>query len=846
MALLFFSAASGNSGVELWVTDGTVAGTQLLKDINPNGDSFPGEFTLFNNKLVFQADDGTHGVELWVTDGTPEGTKLLADINPGFGNANPRDFVQLGDKLIFQATTETNGIELWVTDGTEAGTQLLKDINPGEGDSSFPEELAFLSNSNGDKIIFRATDADHGAELWVTDGTPGGTALLQDIFSGIEGSSPAGFTLLSTASGDRLVFSANDGTSGIELYVTDGTPGGTQLIKDINTTGSNDSLPEGFTPLGDKVIFSADDGSTGIELWITDGTDDGTLRLADINPNGDSNPQGFTLLNGTLIFSANDGTTGFELWVTDGTSTQLVKDINTGGDSNPQGFVKFGTNKLLFTADDGSGVALWETDGTAAGTIRWDIGVSNPQGFVVLGNNVIFTVDDGLGGVELWVTDGTQAGTAPLKDFAGGGGGGGGSSGPVGFTPLDGAAPILTWQGDDAAYNDGTNWNLGSAPVSNKAAFFDGTATAFSLTISADTTAGSWIFNSGDYDFTIESGVTVTLDRGGIAVNGGSVIITNDGTFNFAGNSTAGKAQLVNNGIVDFSQSAGPGDNNKISTGSIEGAGNFVLGANQLTVGDNGLDTEVSGTISGTGGSLVKIGAGTLTLSGACDYTGGTIVSDGVLKLGNGGTSGSILGNVAVSAGATFAFDRADAFTFSGLISGAGDVEKMGSGMLVLNRANAYTGNTVLSEGTLMLTAKGAAGTGHIDFENGSQALKLAKAAVPKAGKIFKFANVIDDFGAGDVISLQGFKFIKGHTTAKYNAKTHVLTVTNGKMTDRLTLIDPEGFKFKVAKDGNGTKIMLKLPAPVSAAQAAHVGDDISPDLRGAHHGMHLWDDFLV
>jgi len=87
------------------------------------------------------------------------------------------------------------------------------------------------------------------------------------------------------------------------------------LFKDINPSGGVGSDPTGFTLWNNKLYFSADDGSIGVELWFTDGTAGGTTMLKDINPSGDSDPYGFTLLNNKLYFVADDGTNGVELWV---------------------------------------------------------------------------------------------------------------------------------------------------------------------------------------------------------------------------------------------------------------------------------------------------------------------------------------------------------------------------------------------------------------------------------------------------------------------------------------------------------------------------------------------------
>jgi outer membrane autotransporter protein len=174
------------------------------------------------------------------------------------------------------------------------------------------------------------------------------------------------------------------------------------------------------------------------------------------------------------------------------------------------------------------------------------------------------------------------------------------------------------------------------------------------------------------------------------------------GTVTFKGNSDAGPAAklvTLSGGTFDFSQTTGPNGDNKVSAGSIAGAGYFVLGSNNLTVGALNSSTEVSGVISGTGGSLTKVGSGTLILSGANSYDGGTIISAGTLQIGNGGTSGLVLGNIADNA--TLAFNRSDAMTYAGVVSGSGRITKLGSGALILSGVNTYTGATTVSAGAL-------------------------------------------------------------------------------------------------------------------------------------------------
>lgn len=336
----------GGSGAELWISDGTSDGTMILKDINSsqmNGGSMPSGFKALNDgRVVFSANDGTHGSEVWVTDGTTAGTVLVKDINTSAdsweesgASSSPAFFTRLGDgRLIFRAEDGVNGNELWVTDGTEAGTQLLKDIAPGVADS-YMTQPATLPDG---RVIFSADmGGTVGRELWITDGTTAGTVLVKDIQPGSNSSSLGGFVALSDG---RMVFSATTTNTGHELWVTDGSAAGTFMLKEINP-GTAHSYPSNFTPLADgRLVFGAASASNGYELWVTDGTSNGTTMVADMVAGaGSFYPQNFTALkDGRVSFMATGGDAGFELWVTDGTAagTHQVKDINPGtGSSQP-------------------------------------------------------------------------------------------------------------------------------------------------------------------------------------------------------------------------------------------------------------------------------------------------------------------------------------------------------------------------------------------------------------------------------------------------------------------------------------------------------------------------------
>jgi ELWxxDGT repeat protein len=415
---LFFSAYTIAGGRELWKSDGTEAGTVLVKDILPGTEggyprsAEPTSLFAFNNTLFFTAKDSANGFELWTSDGTETGTTLVEDIDPGTNDSAPSGFTNVNGVLFFVATTAASGRELWTTDGTAAGTALFLDVNPGVRGSS-PSSLHPLGTS----LYFEATTVTGGSELWKSNGTPGGTSQLKDIRTGVLSSNPTGIMNV----GSTIYFLADNGTNGREVWVSNGTAAGTNLLKDINPSTSGSS-PTGLTPFGTSLLFTAT-GSEGAELWTSNGTAAGTLLVKDIAFSTKSSaPQNFIEMGGLVYFTATDGTAGNELWKSDGTAagTAMVKDLRPGGSGSYPTALTIVNGVLYFAANDGStGIELWRSDGTAIGTtlvrnIRAGASSSEPKSLVAFNNQLYFTANDGVTGRELWKSDGTPTGTVVL------------------------------------------------------------------------------------------------------------------------------------------------------------------------------------------------------------------------------------------------------------------------------------------------------------------------------------------------------------------------------------------------------------------------------------------------
>lgn len=415
------SVITPDLGSELWISDGSSDGTELLLDIaQGERSSDPSDFVVLGNQVLFTADTQLNGRELWITDGTAEGTQLVSDIVRGTGDSDPSDLTQVGNQVIFVANTNTNdGRELFVTDGTADGTTLLLDLRPDTSLSSFAGDFTVV----GDLVFFTARDDENGIELWVTDATTSGTMPVSDINPGLAGSDPEDLTAL----GDLLLFRASTPETGRELWVSDGTEAGTQLLADIYPGSTGGDVSE-ITVLGDVAVFSATTPDAGAELWVTDGTASGTQLLQEIGDGGDSAaPRGFVVLDGLAYFGASEsGASASQIWATDGTEsgTQRITSIREDdGGGAPDDLTVVGS-RLVFTAvDDGTGRELWSYDPSTGQTallleVIDGLESSNPRLFNVAGDRMLFVADaegeDGSRIPQLLVTDGTAEGTLNL------------------------------------------------------------------------------------------------------------------------------------------------------------------------------------------------------------------------------------------------------------------------------------------------------------------------------------------------------------------------------------------------------------------------------------------------
>lgn len=386
----------------LGVTMGFAQKFDIVKNINPtsNGDSDPYSLThLKDDIIVFGAYDTAVGYEVFISDGTVSGTKMVKDINPGNNGSDPDYFFKAADnRIYFQAYVDSLGYELFVTDGTTAGTSLIRDINPGSNGSN---PYSFIDYKG--KVFFRAYVDSMGLGIFSTDGTSAGTQLITVINDGNNTN-----IYLQKVHNNLLFFSAYVDSVGFELFVTDGTAAGTRLVKDIYP-GTDNSYPSDFAVLNNQLYFTANTYNEGREIWVTDGTEAGTKLFYDINPYGSSGASKFTVFNNKLYFAAYHDYFGNEVWVIDGVAenTKMLKEINPYGDAYPDYFTEY-NGKLYFTASNDSSYTLYATDGTTLGTeIVLERDGNEVGNLVVFKNRLYFVNYDQNWNYKIYFTNGT-------------------------------------------------------------------------------------------------------------------------------------------------------------------------------------------------------------------------------------------------------------------------------------------------------------------------------------------------------------------------------------------------------------------------------------------------------
>lgn len=469
---LYFVAKTEKTGSELWKTDGTAAGSSMIKDINLGRASADiSNLVALNNKIYFIAtDDLEGGYQLWETDGTAAGTKSVTH-----GPSIPaRALVATASRISFLVRTSTT-VQVWTSDGTAGGTKLVLDIPTIDS----PANLAIV----GDLVFFSVRQPGSGDDtrVWRSDGTPDGTFPVSEPIDG-DGASPGGtpHPTQFTEFNGQLYFLARGGPFDYQggIMKSDGTSEGTVPIAGIFSSSRLFKYDAAVVHNGRLYFALFDDANYYYAIWSTQGTNATTRQEYEYYGNAYFSPSNMAVLGNSLYFTSGNANGGVSLMRMETTTgnTLAVRELQSSV-TNPLIFVReFNTdNRItvvgdkmyigLFSGEDFIDQILWVSDGTSAGTITVPntritastIGVLQEkvyfngvrdndgelytsdgtiagttlvkdldpshqvgaliQGLGVLGDIAIFRGYDEVHGYELWSTDGTPEGTALLKDL---------------------------------------------------------------------------------------------------------------------------------------------------------------------------------------------------------------------------------------------------------------------------------------------------------------------------------------------------------------------------------------------------------------------------------------------
>lgn len=391
---VFFTVSDREHGEELWKSDGSNTGTLLVKDIAEGpASSAPKGLAVAGHHVFFSADDGVSGRELWCTDGAENNTARIRDIFPGPSGSNPDLITSLDGSAYFAATEAEHGRQLWRSDGTEAETARVSDIASGTN-SDIADIFTFRNN-----VYFYTTQADSASALWRVEGATAReigpvprTCSFEDLAPMTAASDeqrlvpfvrPCGQRKRSCQSvtlGVYTFFAGRSQATGAELWRTDGTLAGTQLVYDA-FPGTPSSSPAHLAVVGDSLYFVADTPRESRCLWRTDGTRNGTHV---VQSEWGGAPTVMAFIDDAVVLGKHQDKLMFSMMF-------------------PRRDGILGNNVLGVDVPFSDGDKYYVSSGHPLGHLRKACRFDE---LTCAGDQVFFVIDDGTHGRELWVNNG--------------------------------------------------------------------------------------------------------------------------------------------------------------------------------------------------------------------------------------------------------------------------------------------------------------------------------------------------------------------------------------------------------------------------------------------------------
>jgi ELWxxDGT repeat protein len=354
----YFTAGDGIHGDELWKTDGTAAGTKLVKEINPNISTAAtiSSLTVLGDKLLFGANNGTDGPQLWVSDGTAAGTMALAGtVAPTLGFDRPLSIVNGEAYYTLQQGAD---FSLWKTNGTSAGTVNVSAL-PGNGANGFTNPFLI-----GNRLYLVARTLGNGSLPF--HALYSFNISNNSVTTVIPFSEQKTISNLTDANGVAYYYTGSIGHPGLDLEHYDPVGGRVHVVQTVSNVASSTNHPE-IAYLNGSVYFTADDAGNKSRLWVTDGAAAGSHV---VDPTS-TRPINLTVAGGRLYYFAQDSATMFHLFTLEGVTPVDLAQVPPSSDMYKVAADLNG--RLLFVGIGNDGNAtLWVSNGTAAGTRQAD------------------------------------------------------------------------------------------------------------------------------------------------------------------------------------------------------------------------------------------------------------------------------------------------------------------------------------------------------------------------------------------------------------------------------------------------------------------------------------------
>ena len=696
--------------------------------------------------------------------------------------------IEFGSNTVLTIGAGAKVLEL----GTEGTAEA---INPTGSGNTIINNGTISSNGGGAAIWFQSSAAGTNT---VVNGPTGVISYKNDpngAILGVSGSMGVNFTNQGQVQGS-LNFA--DGTNVLNVYT------GSSISGSVNGAGGNNTLTLNSASGTDSDTFG-----TPVNGFQTLINQSGTWTIG--NSLAGAGLTKAEVAGGTLILGADFHT------FTGSTTVDAAGTLQAPAAFAPTAITDNGLVRFAEPSDD-----------SYSGTLSGSGGIEKTgAGVLTLATDQAITGTTTISGGTLRLGNGGATGSLN----------GNGPTGPIvdnGALVVD-RSNAMSLSGAISGSGSLTQAGSGTTVLTGDNSYAGGTTIAAgTLQLGNGGTSGSVVGNIVD-NAALVSDRSDTLALAGTISGSGSLTQAGSGTTVLTGNNTYAGGTTIAAGTLQL----GNGGTGGSVTGPIVDNGMLAINRSDTSV--------LANTVSGSG-ALAQIGSGTTVLTADNTYTGGTTIAAGTLQLGNGGTSGSVVGNI-VDNGA-LVIDRSNASTIAGLVSGSGSLTQAGSGTTVLTADNTYTGGTTIATGTLQLGDGGTSGSvaGNI-VDNGtlvvdhSDTLQMAGAISGSGG--------LQQAGSGTTVlsgsnSYTGTTLISAGTLQAGAAKA--FSASSAHVVAAGATLDTGGFNQTVAALTNaGTVNLLSAVAGSTlTVTGAYVGNNGVLNLGTVLAGSTSLSDMLV